>query len=65
METWLREARHVGRLSHPHIATLFEADENVDAKNIKFKVDVPSVLRTASLPSPSSSVTVSAILSTL
>lgn len=28
--------------------TLFEADENVAAKNIKFKVDVPSVLRTAS-----------------
>lgn len=26
MEPWLREARHVGRLSHPHIATLFEAD---------------------------------------
>ncbi|MDO9135929.1 serine/threonine-protein kinase, partial [Hydrogenophaga sp.] len=26
MEPWLREARHVARLSHPHIATLFEAD---------------------------------------
>jgi serine/threonine protein kinase len=26
MEAWLREARHLGRLSHPHIATLFEAD---------------------------------------
>jgi serine/threonine protein kinase len=26
MESWLREARHVARLSHPHIATLFEAD---------------------------------------
>ncbi len=26
MEPWLREARHVARLSHAHIATLFEAD---------------------------------------
>jgi eukaryotic-like serine/threonine-protein kinase len=26
MEPWLREARHVARLAHPHIATLFEAD---------------------------------------
>lgn len=26
LETWLREARHVGRLAHPYIVPVFEAD---------------------------------------
>jgi serine/threonine protein kinase len=26
LEQWLREARHVGRLAHPHIVPVFEAD---------------------------------------